>query len=111
MIIFNSPKSLAGMNVMAVEALKTVIDPELHVNIVDLGLVYEIKVDDVNTAIVIEMTLSSRNCPMSESILSAVKNCMERTFPEYTTQVNLVWDPEWGYESISEAGIKKLRGL
>ncbi|SMD10501.1 metal-sulfur cluster assembly factor [Pedobacter nyackensis] len=111
MITFDIPEFLFVMKITVVDALKTVIDPELHANIVDLGLIYHVKVDNINKCILIEMTLSSRNCPMSESILSAVKNCIIRTFPDYQAEVSLVWEPEWNYRTIPEAGLRKLRGL
>ncbi|PYF70601.1 metal-sulfur cluster assembly factor [Pedobacter nutrimenti] len=91
-------------------ALKTVIDPELNLNIVDLGLVYALKLNETTRQFLIEMSLSSKFCPMGESILSATKNCMERTFPDYMTEVTLVWEPEWSYKFISEEGLKTLRG-
>ena len=110
MITFDFPTHLSDKKEQFIDALKTVIDPELNVNIVDLGLVYTIKLDEIQLSILIEMTLSSKFCPMGESILSATKNCMERSFPLFTTTVNLIWEPEWNYESISLAGIKALRG-
>lgn len=110
MIRFDFPSHLYDKKEQFIDALKTVIDPELNINIVDLGLVYTIKLDEIHLNILIEMTLSSKFCPMGESILSATKNSMERTFPLFTTAVNLIWEPEWSYESISLAGLKALRG-
>jgi metal-sulfur cluster biosynthetic enzyme len=111
MIIFDISESSSFMKKELVEALTTVIDPELHVNIIDLGLVYAIKLDEEKMHIITEMTLSSRFCPMGESIISAVKNCLERSFPGFTAAVQLVWDPEWNYDFISVNGIRKLRGF
>lgn len=105
---FDIPESLTAMQHTIVTALRTVIDPELHVNVVDLGLIYHVKVDTV--LILVEMTLSSKNCPMSESIVSGVKNSLLRVFSGYEVQVNLVWKPEWNYRTIPAEGIKKLRG-
>lgn len=110
MIIFDIPRTLILMRVMLENALMTVIDPELHVNIVDLGLVYQVKLDDMNMLIEVEMTLSSPHCPMSESIVSSVKNALGRVAPDYRTEVSLVWDPVWNYDSISEEGLKQLNG-
>ncbi|WP_316815730.1 metal-sulfur cluster assembly factor [Pedobacter nyackensis] len=108
MTTFDIPESLATMQQPIVTALRTVIDPELHVNVMDLGLIYHVKVDLIH--ILVEMTLSSKNCPMSESILSGVKNCLLRSFPGYEVQVDLVWEPEWNYRTIPAEGIKALRG-
>ena len=108
MITFDIPAHLSGMRSDFVTALKTIINPELNINIVDLGLVYSLKLDETKMSILIGMTLSSRFCPMGESILSATKNCMERNFPDYVAEVNLVWEPEWSYDAISEAGIAAL---
>lgn len=110
MITFKLPAHLEHLESGFTEALKTVIDPELNVNIVDLGLVYALKLDETGRFIVVEMTLSSKFCPMGESILLAVKNCMGRNFPDYTTDVMLVWEPQWSYTCISEEGIKILKG-
>jgi Predicted metal-sulfur cluster biosynthetic enzyme len=111
MITFDITEPLFFMKSIVTDALKTVIDPELHVNIVDLGLVYHVRVDHLNMYILIKMTLSSRNCPMSDSILSGVKNCITRTFPDYQAGVYLVWEPEWNYRTIPAEGLRKLRGL
>lgn len=110
MITFDIPEPLFFMKATVTDALKTVIDPELHVNIVDLGLVYHVRVDHLNKYILIKMTLSSKNCPMSDSILSGVKNCITRTFPDYQAEVSLVWEPEWNYRTIPAEGLRKLRG-
>nr|WP_162988820.1 metal-sulfur cluster assembly factor [Pedobacter schmidteae] len=110
MIVFDVPDAFADAREKLIDTLKTVIDPELYVNIVDLGLVYALKLDENQHLVVVEMTLSSRFCPMSESILSAVKNAIERTFAHFSAEVKVVWEPEWSYKSISPEGIKKLRG-
>ncbi|MDF3078839.1 MAG: metal-sulfur cluster assembly factor [Sphingobacteriaceae bacterium] len=90
------------------ENLRTVIDPELHVNIIDLGLVYEIEASQDNKHIAVLMTMSSRYCPMSEAILNSVRNCLEENYRGYSVEVNLTWEPPWSYELISEEGLKQL---
>jgi len=110
MIKFDIPACLSGMDVALENGLKTVIDPELHVNIVDLGLIYGITVSQKELLIAVEMTLSTRFCPMGESIVSAVNHCLERLFDQFHISVNLVWDPEWNFESITPAGRKALWG-
>lgn len=106
----SNPEALIKNRTQVVAALKTVIDPELQVNIVDLGLIYFTEMNEDFATILIEMTLSSKSCPMGESILSAAKNCMERSFEAFKVEVKLVWDPEWNADFISAAGIRKLRG-
>jgi metal-sulfur cluster biosynthetic enzyme len=92
------------------ETLRLVIDPELHINIIDLGLVYGIEIDDQKKIVKVEMTLSSSYCPMGESIVSAVKNCIEGHYAGYTAGVDLVWEPVWSYDSITDEG-KRLLGI
>lgn len=106
----NHPEASMKYRAQVVSVLKTVIDPELEVNIVDLGLIYAIEMEEDLLSLRIEMTLSSRSCPMGESILSATKNCLERSFETFNTEVKVVWDPEWNADFISAAGIRKLRG-
>ncbi len=106
----NNPEALIKNRTQVVEALKTVIDPELQVNIVDLGLIYFTEMNEDFRTILIEMTLSSKSCPMGESILSATKNCLKRSFEAFKVEVKLVWDPKWNADFISVAGIRKLRG-
>lgn len=105
---FNITDPLASFKIEIVEALRLVIDPELHVNIIDLGLVYEVEVASEGKKILVVMTLSSRHCPMGESILSAVKNCLSDRFEGYEVEVDLVWEPAWTYDNITEEGRRLL---
>ena len=90
-----------------IENLRTVLDPELQINVIDMGLIYDINLSE-NSKIKIEMTLSSSHCPMGEAILQSVKNCLEQAYPAYEVLVNLVWEPNWTYENITEEGRKQL---
>ncbi|WP_158223391.1 metal-sulfur cluster assembly factor [Mucilaginibacter sp. MD40] len=92
------------------ETLRLVMDPELHINIIDLGLVYGIEIEAPKKRVKVEMTLSSSYCPMGESIVSAVKNCIEGHYEGYEATVDLVWEPVWSYDSITDEG-KRLLGL
>lgn len=92
----------AKMSVLT--ALHEVADPELGINIVDLGLVYDIQVDDSAKTICIDMTLSTPSCPLGGIITGHVKIAVELARPGYNTSVNLVWEPRWNYDKISEAG-------
>ena len=89
-------------------ALHEVADPELGINIVDLGLVYGLELDANNKAVNIEMTLSTPSCPLGGLITSHVKIAVDEVMPGFTTNVNLVWEPRWNYDRISEAGRAEL---
>lgn len=90
----------------ALELLYTVMDPELFVNIMDLGLVY----DCIFTpqTIQVEMTLSTPHCPMGEAIVEGVKNVLAQQFPDRVIAVNLVWEPKWSFDMISAEGRRQL---
>ncbi|MGB9664382.1 MAG: metal-sulfur cluster assembly factor [Ignavibacteria bacterium] len=88
------------------ETLKSVIDPEIGINIVDLGLIYNISISD--ETIEIDMTLTTPGCPMHGSISDWVKRVLELSFPEMKIIVNLVWDPIWTPDKMSEDAKKKL---
>lgn len=90
------------------QALYQINDPELFINIVDLGLVYNIAFSENN--ITIEMTLSTPHCPLGDAITFGVKNALSFYFPYHTVMVHLVWEPKWTFEMITETG-KKLLGI
>jgi metal-sulfur cluster biosynthetic enzyme len=85
-----------------------VIDPEIGLNIVDLGLLYQIDFDEGNNLLFISMTLTTQFCPMGDSIRNNAVNAMQHAFPEYTIEIELVFDPPWNAERISEQGQKFL---
>ncbi|MFA6082712.1 metal-sulfur cluster assembly factor [Mucilaginibacter sp.] len=107
---FDITDPLSFMKAEVLETLRLVIDPELHINIIDLGLVYGVAIDAAKRTILVTMTLSSAYCPMGESIVSAVKNCIEGHYIGYTATVELVWQPVWSYDSITGEG-KRLLGI
>ncbi len=82
------------------DILRTVIDPEIGINIVDLGLVYEINISD--NLIDITMTLTTPGCPMHGSITDWVKRIIEMTIPNVEVNVNLVWEPKWTPDKMSD---------
>jgi len=88
----------------ALAALHEVIDPEIGLNIVDLGLLYQIDFDEANKEIFISMTLTTQFCPMGDSIRNNAGRAMQQAFPEYTIHIELVFDPPWTSERISEQG-------
>ena len=93
------------------EALKDVVDPELGINIVDLGLVYDLHVDD--DIATIDMTLTSAACPLTDMIEDQVAAAL--TGPEAGLvddfRINWVWLPPWGPERITEDGRDQMRAL
>ena len=88
----------------ALTALKNVLDPEIGLNIVDLGLIYQIEFDEIEKKIDVEMTLTTPFCPMGESITLAVKRVLENAFTNSDIHVILNFDPPWSPERISEEG-------
>jgi metal-sulfur cluster biosynthetic enzyme len=93
---------------LALEALKDVIDPEIGLNVVDLGLIYQIDFDEENSKINTVFTLTTQFCPMGESITEAVKRALENAFPVMEVELDLTFDPAWNQEMISEEGINFL---
>jgi metal-sulfur cluster biosynthetic enzyme len=90
------------------EALKDVVDPELGINVVDLGLVYGITVDDTSTAI-IDMTLTSAACPLTDVIEDQTRMALDGLVNDF--RINWVWMPPWGPEKITDDGRDQLRAL
>ena len=91
-----------------IEALKEVYDPEIPVNIVDLGLVYDVEVSDGEVAI--EMTLTAQGCGMGPYIAQQAEWRVAEIPGVEDVEVELVWDPPWSPELITEDG-KRLLGL
>ncbi|MDA7580281.1 MAG: SUF system Fe-S cluster assembly protein [Crocinitomicaceae bacterium] len=84
-----------------VEILKTIYDPEIPVDIFELGLIYEVKIDKEHN-VVIEMTLTSPNCPVAESMPKEVEEKVA-SHPSITSaKVNIVFDPPWDKDMMSE---------
>lgn len=89
---------------LAIDVLRSVEDPEIGLNIIDLGLVYQIDFDEESKKIFCTMTLTTQFCPMGESILNAVKQSLEYFFSDYTAEVYLSFEPSWSTDRISEMG-------
>ncbi|MES2894303.1 MAG: metal-sulfur cluster assembly factor [Bacteroidota bacterium] len=88
----------------ALTALGKVVDPEIGLNIVDLGLVYELDFDEAARKIYLSMTLTTQFCPMGAAIIDLTKIALETKFPREVIQVELIFDPPWTHEMISETG-------
>ncbi|HUH73523.1 MAG TPA: metal-sulfur cluster assembly factor [Chitinophagales bacterium] len=95
---------------IAIAALYDVIDPEIGLNIVDLGLIYEINFSEKSKDIVVNMTLTTQFCPMGESIVESTTQAMKQSFPEEEIHVNLTFEPPWNQGMISEEGVNFLNG-
>ena len=96
--------SVARENI--IDALKKVYDPEIPVNIWDLGLIYNIEID--NKEIVVTMTFTSPTCPMMEEILTQVKERVAEVAGKTPVRVELVWDPPWNLSMMSDAARLEL---
>ena len=90
------------------EAMKDVVDPELGINVVDLGLVYGVHVDEDSNA-VIDMTLTSAACPLTDVIQDQTNAALEGIVNDVT--INWVWMPPWGPDKITDDGREQLRAL
>lgn len=88
----------------ALEDLYNVYDPEIGLNIVDLGLLYEIYFDEAGRKLTCIMTLTSQFCPMGEAITTDTSNSLSSSFPAWEVQVNLTFDPPWSFEKITATG-------
>ena len=84
-----------------IECLRTVVDPEIPVNLYDLGLIYEIKINDKND-IKIKMTLTNPNCPVAGSMPKSVGKSVENLKDLNSIEVSLVWEPKWDKNLMSD---------
>ncbi|MCW4459478.1 metal-sulfur cluster assembly factor [Microbacterium sp. MPKO10] len=91
------------------EALKDVMDPELGVNIVDLGLIYDLGWDDETDSLIIHMTLTSAGCPLTDVIEQQVAESLSDVVDAF--RINWVWMPPWGPERITDDGRDMMRAL
>ena len=93
-----------------IEEIKKIYDPEIPVNIYELGLIYKIEVDEKNK-VDIDMTLTSPNCPVAESLPKEVKNNIIKVEGVSDVNLNLVWEPPWNKDKMSEAAKLELNLL
>ena len=90
------------------EAMKDVVDPELGINVVDLGLVYDVHLDEHANA-VLDMTLTSAACPLTDVIMDQTNAALEGLVNDVA--INWVWMPPWGPDKITDDGREQLRAL
>ena len=100
--------SAAGTEEDLWEALKDVVDPELGINVVDLGLIYGLHLEPDNT-LTIDMTLTSAACPLTDVIEDQTNTALEGLVNGFA--INWVWMPPWGLEKITDDGREQLRAL
>jgi metal-sulfur cluster biosynthetic enzyme len=102
-------EEIANFELEILELLKNVMDPEIEINIVDLGLIYEVKYDG-KKKIDIDLTFSTPSCPLGDTIVTNVKETIKQKHPEFEIEVNIVFDPPWSTAMVSEEG-KILLGM
>ncbi len=90
-----------------IQEIKKIYDPEIPVNIYDLGLIYKIEIDNSNK-VSLEMTLTSPNCPVAESLPNSVKETILKVDGVKDVNLKLVWDPPWDKTKLSEAAKLEL---
>ncbi len=102
----DGPKPVSENDVT--EAMMDVVDPELGINVVDLGLVYGVTVEEDQSA-VIDMTLTSAACPLTDVIEDQTRQALEGLVNDF--RINWVWMPPWGPDKITDDGREQLRAL
>ena len=102
------PDVPAASGAATATANKDVVDPELGINVVDLGLVYDVHIDEHSNA-VLDMTLTSAACPLTDVIEDQTNSALEGLVGDVT--INWVWMPPWGPDKITDDGREQLRAL
>jgi FeS assembly SUF system protein len=90
-----------------IEEIKKIFDPEIPVNIYELGLIYKIEVDE-KSKVNIDMTLTSPNCPVAESLPNEVKDNIKKVEGVSDVNLNIVWEPPWDKDKMSDAAKLEL---
>jgi FeS assembly SUF system protein len=105
--VATQPADVSDIENGVVEALKTVFDPEIPVNIYELGLIYDVDIQE-NGAVLVKMTLTSPGCPVAGSLPGEVQSKVEKVAGVTSAEVELVWDPAWNPSMMSEAARLQL---
>jgi len=90
------------------EVLKQVPDPEVAVNIVDLGLIYKVIKNDNSKTLDVDVTLSTPGCPVGDTIIQHIETVLQNNYQDYAIMVELVWEPQWNPDMISDDGRAEL---
>ena len=93
------------------EAIKPVIDPELMLSVVDMGLIYDIKMGEADSKAQVKMTLTSPMCPMGPQIIAGVKSAAESVEGVEEAEIELVWIPPWDPQSMATDEVKDILGI
>ena len=99
---------MSNIKEKVIAEIKKIYDPEIPVNIYELGLIYKIEIDDINKKVLIKMTLTSPNCPVAESLPNSVKENILKIEGINDVDLKLVWDPPWTKDKMSEAAKLEL---
>lgn len=91
---------------VARQALRGVWDPELGIDVVSLGLIYDVRVDE--TGLVVDMTLTTPGCPVSDQLPGDAAETLRRVLPQYPVRVDIVWEPQWTPERMSHEALVAL---
>lgn len=102
-------EEITNFEIEVLDLLKNVMDPEIEINIVDLGLIYKLDFDGKDT-IDIDLTFSTPSCPLGDTIVANIKAVIEKEHPNISTNINIVFEPRWSTSLISEEG-KKILGM
>lgn len=102
-------EEITNFEIEVLDLLKNVMDPEIEINIVDLGLIYKLDFNGKDT-IDIDLTFSTPSCPLGDTIVANIRAVIEQKYPTMITKVNIVFEPRWSTNLISEEG-KKILGM
>jgi metal-sulfur cluster biosynthetic enzyme len=102
-------QEIAQFELDTLELLKSVMDPEVEINVVDLGLIYELYYDG-DKKINIVMTFSTPSCPLGETIKTNIKETIKQKYPDFTVTIDVVFHPQWNTSMVSDEG-KRILGL
>jgi len=102
-------EEITQFEIELLEVLKRVMDPEIEINIVDLGLIYKIDYDG-DKHVDIDLTFSTPSCPLGDTIITGVEEAIKFKYPKLTSKISVVFEPKWSTELISEEG-KRLLGM
>lgn len=104
----NIPSNNNELCNFALRGLYDVYDPEVGLNVVDLGLIYRLEFDEVSKKLECTMTLTTQFCPMGEAITGDVTQSLTNDFPDWRIDINLIFEPPWDYSMISPEGKEYL---
>ena len=100
--------SATGLQAQVIEALRTIFDPEIPVNIYDLGLIYALDVDEARGSVHIRLTLTAPGCPVAQTFPDVVGSTVDAVPGVNEVEVELVWEPPWSKDMMSEAARLQL---